>query len=239
MSILPTSTRLSGSGKPRILVIKQTAHYTSTGTTAYTATSASETGSPSLKAVRAGMRIRSSVTRTGLPDLEVYARITAVNDTSDLITVAEWIGGTPSAAAVFVVDGYVIDLPYCQGLTETFTPDQLIHNLWRSRKSSLFYGWQYSAVLDYSAWIAADTLIDMYPALNLSGTDKIILIPRVDKPGNSYNVIYEGGISIARFGAGAGHKGVQFGFSGKENVAWPIPQSGYGFQYGYTYGTQL
>lgn len=239
MSIKPTFTRINGDGKPRILVIKATAHYTTTGATTFTSTTVTEAGTPSLTAVRAGMRVRSYVVRSGFPPLEVYGRITAVNDSTDAITVAEWVGGTPTDGQVATVDGYVIDLPYCQALVETFIPDQLIHRLWRSRRASIFYGWGYAVRLDYSQWIAADTLIDMYQALNISGSDKIVLIPRVDKPGNSYNVIYDGDISIQRFGRGPGHRGVTFGFVGTENVAWPIPTQGYGFQYGYTYGTQL
>lgn len=239
MKFIPTFDRICGDGKPRILVIKQTAHYSSSGTTSYTATTAAETGTPSLKAVRAGMRIRSTVTRSGLPDLEVYGRITAVNDTTDTITVAEWIGGTPTNANAFVVDGYVIDLPYCYALVERFVPDQTVHRLYRSRKSSVFYGWQYRATLDYSQWISADTLISMESALNISGTDRLVLIPRVDDPGTNYNVIYDGEISIQRYGKGPGHRGPVFSFSGTENVAWPIPTGGYGFEYAYEYGTQL
>jgi len=237
MSIKPTFTRINGSGKPRIIVIKADAVFTSSDETTFTATGASMVDlDPN---VHAGMRARSYVVRAGYPDLEVYGRITAADVDTDTITVAEWVGGTPTDSQIITVDGYVVDLPYCQALIETFTPDQLIHRLWRSRKSSVFYGWQYAAKLDYGTWIAADTLIDMYHALNLSEGDKLILIPRVDKPGNSYNVIYDGDISIQRAGRGPGHRGVSFGFVGTENVAWPIPQSGYGFGYSISYGTQL
>jgi len=239
MSILPTFTRINGSGKPRVLVIKNNAAYTSSSSTTFTATTVAIGGTVSLATVRAGMRARSYVTRASLPSLEVYGRITAVNDSTDTITVAEWVGGTPTDGQVVTVDGYVIDLPYCQGLVETFSPDQLIHSLYRSRKASVFYGWKYSVTLDYSVWIAADTLINLSQALNISAGDKIVLIPRVDKPGTSYNVIYSGDISLQRFGYGPGHKGVQLSFVSTENVAWPIPTSGYGFGYGTNYGTQL
>lgn len=239
MTFIPTFQRISGSGKPRILVIKAVAHYSSTGATTYTSTTATEAGSPSLKAVRAGMRIRSAVTRSGYPDLEVYARVTAVNDETDVITVQEWIGGTPTDDKAFVVDGYVVDLPYCYGLVETFTPDQMIHRLFRSRRASRFHGWGYRAQLDYAAWISADTLIDMEHALNISEGDSLILVPRVDKPGNNYNVIYDGDISIQRYGRGPGHRGPVFSFLGMENVAWPIPTQGYGYNYSYDYGTGL
>ncbi len=235
MSIKPTFTRISGSGKPRIMVIKADALWESTDETAFTEIGVNVPDVPDT--VHAGMRARSYVVRSGKPKLEVYGRITSTTAAS--FTVQEWVGGTPTGGELVTVDGYVVDLPYCSALVETFIPDQLIHRLWRSRKASVFYGWQYAVKLDYSAWISADTLIDMYPALNLSEGDKLILIPRVDTPGNSYNVIYDGDISIQRFGRGPGHRGPVFGFVGTENVAWPIPQSGYGFQYAYTYGTQL
>ncbi len=237
MSIKPTFTRISGSGKPRIIVIKDDPLWTSTDETTFSATGVTVVDLESY--IHAGMRARSYVVRAGYPDLEVYGRVTSVNTATDVMTVAEWVGGTPTDGQVVTVDGYVIDLPYCSALVETFIPDQLIHRLWRSRKASVFYGWQYAVKLDYSAWISADTIIDMYPALNLSEGDKLILIPRVDKPGNSYNVIYDGDISIQRFGRGPGHRGPVFGFVGTENVAWPIPQSGYGFGYSYLFGTQL
>lgn len=237
MSIKPTFTRINGSGRPRIIVIKDDPVWTSTDETTFTASGATVVDLESY--IHAGMRARSYVVRSGFPSLEVYGRITSVNTTTDVFTVAEWVGGTPTDGQIITIDGYVIDLPYCYALTETFIPDQLIHRLWRSRKASVFYGWQYAAKLDYSTWIAADTLIDMYQALNISEGDKLILIPRVDKPGNAYNVIYDGDISIARFGRGPGHRNVAFGFVGMENVAWPIPQSGYGFAFSTVYGTQL
>jgi hypothetical protein len=237
MTIKPTFTRINGDGKPRILVIKATATWTSSDETAFTSTGGAAVDLPAT--VHAGMRARSYVVRASLPSLEVYGKILTTNTTSGDFTVAQWVGGTPTDGQIVTVDGYVIDLPYCAALVETFTPDQLIHRLWRSRKASIFYGWGYSVRLDYATWIAADTLIDMYQALNISGSDKIVLIPRVDKPGNSYNVIYDGDISIQRFGRGPGHRGVTFGFVGTENVAWPIPNQGYGFSYSYVYGTQL
>jgi len=239
MSILPTFNRINGSGKPRILVIKATAAYTSDGSTTFSATGVTLGGGVSLTAVQAGMRAMSYVVRASKPNLQVYGRITAVNDATDEITVAEWVGGTPTNGQLVFVDGYVIDLPYCQALTETYSPDQLVHNLYRSRKASRFYGWKYSVTLDYSQWISADTLIALQQALNLSEGDSLILVPRVDNAGVQYNVIYNGDISISRFGIAPGHKGVMLAFSGKENVAWPIPTSGYGFGYGTNYGEQL
>lgn len=238
-SFIPTFTSISGTGRPRMIVKKKTNTYASSGTTAYTATTVSETGTPALSAIRAGMRIVSTVTRSSLPPLEVYARVVSVNDTTDVITVAEWVGGTPTDTNAFTVNGWVIDLPYCQSLVEEFEPDQLIHNLYRSRRSAKFFGWQYSARLDYAAWISADTLIDAGVIFNLEEDDELVLVPRVDKPGYNYRVLYDGPIPISRFGKAAGHKGVVLPFRGTANVPWPIPQSGYGFEYSYDYGTQL
>lgn len=239
MSLLPTFQRINGNGKPRIIVLKSAAIYTSTTGTTYTSNTVVETGSPSFSMIRAGMRVSSYQTRSGKPDLLVYGKITAVNDTTDTITVSEWVGGMPTNGKAFAVDGWVIDLPYCYALLETFKPDLLIHNLYRSRKVAKLFGWEYSATLDYSKHISADTLINLDPALNMGETDELILIPRVDKPGNCYRVIYGGAVNIQRYGLGDGHSGVVLAFAGCENVAWPIPTAGYGFQYAAVYGTQL
>jgi len=311
----PTFQHISGSGKPRILVLKAKRAWDSLGATTYTVTTATEaegtsftivssstvndsivtsvantftvgmrinvaghTGSvpdingkrtvlqilstteakidvdittggtggtarqtPDFRLVRVGMRIASRLVTAGSSDREVYAKVKTVDDILNVITISDdgWVYGQPTNGQAFSVDGWVIDLPYSEELLETFSPDLLEHNLYRSRIVSKFFGWKYRASVDYSTRILADTLIDMEPALNIERDDKIVLIPRADKPGYNYNCVYGGDISVARYGQSPGHKGFIVSFKGTENVAWPIPRSGYGFQTGEAYGIGL
>jgi len=195
---------------------------------------------PDYTNVRAGMRVVSGYARSGgSADKIVYGRITAIDRTGFVITIAAgWVGGTPDNGKTFKVNGWVIDLPYCFDLTETFTPDQLLHNLWRSRiEQAEWYGWGYAAALDYAKHIRADVLLSMRPALNLKKGDMLILVPHIDKPQYNYAVIYGDPVSLSRYGLSPGHRKVAFGFRGTEPIAtWPMPESGWGFGYGTRYG---
>lgn len=181
-------------------------------------------------------RMRVSNLASGFAGGLKYGKVTAV--AASVLTVDAWRGGTPTNGDVFVVDGWIVDLPRCQSLNETFEPDQLVHNLFRSRKETKFFGYKYRCVLDYSRYIMADTLIDLREQLNLKEDDRLVLIPRADKPNFQYNVYLAEPINLALFGKSAGHKGVTFVLQGKENVNFPT-LSGYGFGYGTNYGTQL
>lgn len=199
---------------------------------------------PDYRRVSAGMRVTGIVVRGGgLPTLPVYGRITIVtsniSDAYKQLTVAEWVGGTPTDAQVYNVNGYVVDLPYCQKLTETFTAEQLVHPLWRKRLASEFVGWNYGAMLDYSQHIKADTIINLRAMLRMTNTDEIVLVPRVDQPQFQYPVIYDTPIAMSLFGKAGGHSKIIFGFKGKYLMPFPIVTTGYGYNYAKLYGTGL
>jgi len=169
-----------------------------------------------------------------------YGKITSVAD--ETLTVDEWFPSTPSAAVVFKVNGYVIDLPYCgrNKLRETFTPDVLVHNLYRNRLESEQYGYLYNAVLDYSEFITGDVIIDLAPILNMSENDYLVLTPRVDKKGYQYKVVSVGAIDLSMIGRGKGHAGFKLTFNGAEPVGiFPGTEGGYGTNYGTDYGDCL
>lgn len=230
---------LNGEGKPRIVVVKATNTYVSVGATTFTATSVVEAGSPSLVGIVAGQRITSFQVIGGQPNKPVYAKILSVDDPTDKIVVDEWIGGTPTNSQIFTVNGWVIDLPRTQEMTERFTPDTLIHSLWRSRKAVKQYGWLYLCVLDYAQYIAGETLRDMQQALNLTANDKLILIPRADVPQFQYNVFFSEPIELSKYGLSKGYRKAQFVFEGKEGLgSFPII-SGYGSSYATNYGINL
>jgi hypothetical protein len=229
---------INGVGLPRIIVVKE-AIYTSAGATTYTSTSVIEAGTPDLSALRVGHRITSFVVIGGdKPNKPVFGKVTAIDDVNDIISVDSWIGGTPTNGQVFVIDGFVIDLPRCQEMTEIFTPDQLIHKLRRSRTETKFYGWGYQCILDYSTYATGDMFYDLLPAFNLKQDDRLILIPRRDAPRFQYNVYYAESISLSLYGKTPGYRKPVFVFQGAENVAtWRMVKLGYGTHFGTDYGS--
>ena len=244
--ILPQAKYISGSGKPRLMVLKATPLYTSGTGTTFTASSVSVTTNLT-GLVLPGMRITGYLVNTGYEPKAVYAKVlSAVYGSTSTLTVDSWVGGTPTNGQVIVADGYVMDLPYCkgEGLVEVFEPDYNLHELYRGDRGTAvdleFRGWKYNCVLHYEQYLKADTLLLMKPALSIGANDTLVIIPRVDTPGFNYVVYYSGPIQIARFpGVTAGHRNVAFGLKGVENVAgWPLI-SGYGTAYATVYGTNL
>jgi hypothetical protein len=191
---------------------------------------------PGFWRVRAGMRVVATVPRVGKPDLEVYGRITAVDNANGILTVDEWIGGTPDASSTYAVNGWVIDLPYSQKVRQEFAPEQVVHSLWRKRLDSRFYGYNYRCLVNYDQWIDADTLFYMRHALNPAEDDELVIVPYVDKPGYNYAVIFDDAMALELFGKGGGHGGFALTFRGKHLVSFPVSGEGYGWNYGYEYG---
>lgn len=165
-----------------------------------------------------------------------YGKLTTIDDANNVLTVDSWYAGTPTNGSAFKVDGWIADLPYCNDLTERFEPDVLVHNLWRSRKKSKHYGWKYQCSLDYSKGIVGDTFLLIAPHLNMRKEDRLILIPRVDKPEFNYNVFFSESFDLSQLGQGLGHTKPIFTLTGKELVSsFPII-SGYGTNYANNYG---
>jgi hypothetical protein len=144
--------------------------------------------------------------------------------------------GTPRIVVTKAGVDTTIDLPRCQEMTEIFTPEQLIHGLFRRRKSTKFYGWGYRCILDYSTFATGDMLDDLRPALNLAEDDRLVLIPRKDAPQFQYNVFFADAINLSLYGKSAGYRKPVFVFDAKELIAsFPI-RDGYGTHYGTVYG---
>lgn len=180
--------------------------------------------------------------RISIPPLSagrtIYGKVISVDDVNNKILVDAWVGGTPTNT-IFNIDGWISDLPRCYDETETFAPDVLVHDLYRSRKGTKSYGWLYTAVLDYAAYISGDTMLLMRQHLNMKGTDSLILIPRVDQPSFNYRVYFSTPISMSIYGKALGHKKPIFGFAGKDPVAsFPIID-GYGTDFADGFGTHL
>jgi hypothetical protein len=212
--------------------------YESTGTTAFMATSATETGSPAFAAVKAGHRI-ASFRVVGALSYPTYAKVTA--KVTGVLTVDAWSNGTPTAAQIFRIDGWICDLPRCQEMTETFEPDVLVKSIWKgdqgTEKEPKFRGWKYQCALDYRQYVSPDTLLDMNFHLGPKAKDQLILIPRADFPQAQYNVYFGAAIDLTRFGHSPGYKKPVFVFIGKQNLAGWIMVDGYGTAFATNYGT--
>lgn len=235
---------INGSGKPRLLVNSDNAYASVPANSSYTATTATESGGVSLLAVRANMRISSMYDPGGgWPLKQCYARVVSVNDSTDTITVDAWYPATPSNGQGFNVDGFVVDLPYCQELTETFEPDYLTHELYRGDEgievTTKFRGWKYTCSLDYGRYMGAGEYLKLRPALQTTTNKGMILIPRADQPRFNYVVYFDETVELSRFGLAPGYRKSVFVFRSVRNLpSWPLID-GYGTGYGENYGTQL
>ena len=230
---------INGEGTPRLIVVNEAATFESSASVTYAGNVATFGDSPDLSKIAVGMRLRSLKSINGVAE-ETHGKIINFDDTAKTIEVDSWTAGTPDDSNKAYVDGWVIDLPRCQRLTEYFSPLQLVHRLWRNRRDSKFQGWGYRATLDYSQYIAGETLASMLPALSLKEDDRLVLITRKDAPEFQYNILFdEGEIALALFGKSKGYSGPVFTFLSKEPLAsWPI-LNGYGYGYGLNYGVQL
>lgn len=196
-------------------------------------------GDAELNGAEVGLKIQSVFTDDNSVQEETFGRIIDIN--GNTITVDGWTAGTPSNTDAFSFTGYVVDLPYCNEMTEFLTSDTLVHNLYRSRKKTKERGFFYKCQLDYSKRVYGDMLVDMQRILDVSQHVNLILVPRADVPGFNYNVFLDPqtAVQLSMIGKGRAHKKIVFVFIGKETInSFPI-SLGYGDNYGTNYGNSL
>lgn len=92
--------------------------------------------------------------------------------------VDEWYGGQPAANSEIYYGGRVLDLPYCYELRESFIEDNIKVKLTNGNINIKRKGFWYSAFLDYSEFIDADTIKTIEPLLDT--TTEFYLYPRRD-----------------------------------------------------------
>jgi hypothetical protein len=213
-----------------------TGMYESTGTTTFDATHAYETGSPTFLTFPVGARVSSYIVVGALSKL-TFARVMA--KATGIVTIDGWTNGTPTDGQKFSADGYVVDLPRTQELTESFEPDQLIHSCYGgdegSKLQTKFKGYKYKCILDYSKYISADTLIASVRVLRSAPNDQLILMPRKDYPQFQYNVFMGEPFELTKNRI-EGYRKPVFVFTGKENVQSYAIVDGYGCFYATSYG---
>jgi len=189
------------------------------------------------KAIEQNMRLTSLI-NTG--DMDEFAYGKVVDVSASTITVDEWINGTPTNGKVATIDGFVADLPYCKKLTETFTPEVLVHKIYKARRVTKNYGFTYKARLDYSQLITGDTMLLLKQHFTVKDGAQVVLIPRVDTPEYQYNVYLSDPVDTSIFfsnGEGRGHRDMIFVFQGKDLLPdLPIRSSGWGYGWGKLWG---
>lgn len=213
--------------------------YESTGTTTFDATHANETGSPAFAAVKVNQRVLSFRVVSGL-SYPTFAKV--LSKASGVLTLDEWSNGTPTDGQKFRVDGYIADWPRAQGLIERYSPDYLLHELYRGDEGSetitQFRGYKYECELDYAQFLSADSLIDARYFFGAGKDDQLILIPRKDAPAFQYNVYLGNNFELAKRRT-TGYKRPVFVFKGKTNVQNYALVDGYGINYAGNYGTNF
>jgi len=144
------------------------------------------------------------VTTVGSVLNETFGKVVSVDDTNDQLVIDGWTYAQPADGTPFAIDGFVVDMPRTEELTEEYDPYQVVQQLWRGRESARFYGYRYSVEMDYATAVMADTIHGLAPVLNRTKDDRLILIPRADKPQFQYNVRYLKPFKLAKFGRARG-----------------------------------
>lgn len=174
-----------------------------------------------------------------------YGVIQSYNDGTDTLTVDEWSNGNPNATAALYIQGIAIDLPYCQRLTETFTPDFITKKLLSGNIVRIKRGFYYSASLDYARYFHKDEMEVIRRLFNkiMNGCG---FYPRVDNKALFYAVDIdpESSISFYQLKNHQGHGGIIINIIGTQRLASipflePSETGGYGEDYGESYGYGL
>ncbi|MBW7887459.1 MAG: hypothetical protein H3C35_03735 [Bacteroidetes bacterium] len=206
--------------------------YESTGITTFDLTHAYEDGNPIFPFVQINHRIKSYRVN-GDFIYTTFGKVIAKD--VGILTIDGWTNGIPTNGQKIIVDGWIIDIPRCQEMTETFEPDYLIHSVYSGDEGNVtltkFRGYKYECMLDYSKYAQPEMLIAIRNILNAAHNDKVVLIPRVDKQGLNYEVYLRNPFSLTRHQK-KGYKKPVFVFAGKRNVEFYSTGKGIGYDIG-------
>lgn len=175
-------------------------------------------------------------------DDDTYGIITSYINASDTVIVSSWNNGNPDVDAVVNFKDIVIDLPYCERLTERWTPDTFIVKRLNGYIRTKKRGFYYSATLDYSKIIKSNILSKLRHLFRIDRTE-IYFYPRRDNTKIYYRVdISESNVlELYQLQHHQGHGGVLIEIFGLERFSeaqiYDITSlSGYGYNYGTNYG---
>lgn len=161
----------------------------------------------------------------GLKGISIWSRNTSNEDTWAVIQsftastktfiVDVWSNGTPDTGELVEFKGRIIDLPYCQRLTESFEPDYIVKKMLDGRYVYLKRGFYYRASLDYGRYLHKDEMqiIRYLYEVTMNGCG---FYPRKDNPAVIYTVDIdpESPISFYQLQSHQGHGGVVINING-------------------------
>lgn len=180
-------------------------------------------------------------------DVLTWGRITSYTETGgDLLTVDGWhLNNVPAVGKACWIQNIWIQLPYCQRLTEFWTPDFIVHKLFNGNIKTNKRGFYYSANLDYSGYAHKDT-IQLFRPLLRTDSSNIYFIPRADNEAIRYKVDLspESQIALNQIQQHSGHRSFMIDLIGTERLTFiqlgdSSASSGYGDDYGIDYGVGL
>jgi len=214
---------IHGIGKPRILLSPDTTYFQG-------AVLEANATSVTLKTVDSSLSDWEGrlIEGTDINGDYVYAVIQSKNGNTFIID--RWFGGddidyinagfpSPVVNNLVRIRGKVIDLPYCNQLTENFTLDTIHRKLFNGSLSIIKRGWWYSATLDYSRFISKETLQSLELAFNI-GETFFRFYPRRDNPNVHYKVYFSEDFVLSFYQGRfhKGHKGVIIPLVGYERT---------------------
>ena len=145
--------------------------------------------------------------------------ITAYNDTTDVLTVASWTNGTPLSGQAVILKDKQIDLPYCQRLTERWTPDFIVKKMLTGDIRRNKRGFYYSATLDYSQYFHKDEMEIIRDLFN-KDYQVFTFYPRLDNAALSYSIDIdpESEVAFYQLKNHLGHGGISISIIGIERL---------------------
>jgi len=184
---------IHGTGKPRIGIVTEVIH-----TNAITAVTDNPTSdvvelTNAITGGLAGLDATYGLVNALLwsytsADVLTWAKILSFTDTAGhFLTVLSWENGIAANGKACFIQGYRLDLPYCQRLTEMWMPDTVAIKLYSGNIYRKKRGFYYAASLDYSGYAHKDTIQLFRQLLRIDKTE-IYFYPRVDNVSIVYKV---------------------------------------------------
>lgn len=190
--------------------------------------------------------VNAVVYSTNSSGQSTYGKIVSYSETGgEYLTVESWSNSAPKVGNACWIQGYIIDLPYCQKLTESWFPDFIYTKLYGGKIHTNKRGFYYVASLDYSGYAHKNTVL-LFRQLLKKNTGSVTFYPRVDNNAIAYKVELspETEITLSQIQQHAGHRNLIINLVGVERLS-EIPiydgsvSGGYGDDYGTNYGVGL